>query len=1593
MKRFSFILCVAGLLLGIESSAQWTLRQAEVSILNGTTTTRFAGNSNQDGVSTLAGRAHGRFSSGDTFRLVNGLVRSTVSSANFCNATVFYRVYSSCATAPSYSSLSLTNNINPTGSPESFNLATNTSINLLNGLTEPGTYIIEFYFSANGHASNTSLCTQQQTDGTSTAPHRGFFEFENIDSFTDGNFSASPAWSGETAIYTYIANSTAAAGSSGFGAVRLNAANAGTYNITTPISADGAAFEWGVWFGRTTNTLSTNSLSSFWIWANESDLESATVDGYRIIMGDDSGGDEIRLERVTNGVGTILLQSAAIGNSLTDFGVNVRVTRDQNNVWRLFTSTLPTATGGGVTNASCVLSSATVQAGTTATDATYDIDGSGFVGILSTCTTGTSRTTAEYDNIIFRSTLARTRVNVDLASATYSEAQGTYTVPVSITNPSTTVATTVNLNRTSGLAASVNNVSSHTLTFPAGSSAVQYSTITISENTACSDDNTVGFTLQNAAGGNAAIVGTLTNHTLNITDNDLITLNLYSTNFNDNSTEGWLMSSTNAWTTDNFLPIEGAYSMRQTSGTSPSYVSRTIGATSLTGFTTTWRVQLATFLFEPTSTTKFLYYLAANESNLNSNTVDGYAIGVNQTSGPNNSADFLCLFRVTNGVPTSIITTTFDWNNSDILGSFIVTRDGNGLWTLEYAQNGDYPDVISAGTVTDVTYTSFDHFGARYQYASGNSGLFEFDDLSIVQTVCPDVYYSQASNVSSASIWATAPIGTGAVITPNAYTKLVVQNGHTVDLNANWTVRDFTVQNGGIFNGGSSTLTVHNDFVNNGTFNANTGTVRFNGSSAQTINGSGTIRFHNLESNNAAGLGFGIPSELTGTLQANNGSINTNNQVTLLSTASGDAGIGKIGPSADVSGTITLQRYIPTGPSYWVYLGSPILNQTIANWNDEIVTTGFPGSDYPAYSFLSFYNYNEAALGGRNDGWVGATNITNPLENGKGYIAYMNASANTIITSGNFNKGTFSVPLSYNDYSPGLGYNDPDGWNLVTNPYPSYIDWEELVANSSGTFDGNYYVYHTQSGNYRVYNGNTHVGTAGRYVPHSQGFFVQATSTGQSLNFSEAVKSATGSSFSRSEEESQLVRIQISQGGMTDEAVLSFVDGATDAFDANFDAAKWESPLASAPEIALVSSENQHLSIDARPTISEGYPIPVHVDMPQAGTYTFTVAEMKNIPFGVCMTIEDVVSGLLYQVKDSLSFTIQTSSAYTGNRMIIRIGAPLSIASSNASCFGANDGIINIITPSSADWNWMISNALGAPVQDGQGSAWIETISADDYIITLDNAADGCEASSIAVSVTQPAEVAVWTSFEVASCNTENNGRIEVNLDNATELTYTISTDNGDVIASASITEPEFSYSELSAGIYAVTVETSCGSSTTMIDLNDPLAIAPVLTISSNNVSFEEGASVQVIAEVDAPNAEVITWTVNTVEAGTGSALATTISEAGSYEIVATASNSSCSATVTATVNATITVGTEEASSEENITLVQTGESVQFQFNGISASQCTVSIYTSTGQLVKEITHSSKQVIELNRTDFAQGVYTFQINTGSEILKSGKLIL
>lgn len=108
-------------------------------------------------------------------------------------------------------------------------------------------------------------------------------------------------------------------------------------------------------------------------------------------------------------------------------------------------------------------------------------------------------------------------------AATVNENVGQVLVPVTITNPSPSVATTVDVVITGGTgsAADVNNFTTQTLTFPAGSSASQNIVIDVTDDLLQEPTETVAFTLQNVGGGQGtATIGTNNIFTLTITDND-----------------------------------------------------------------------------------------------------------------------------------------------------------------------------------------------------------------------------------------------------------------------------------------------------------------------------------------------------------------------------------------------------------------------------------------------------------------------------------------------------------------------------------------------------------------------------------------------------------------------------------------------------------------------------------------------------------------------------------------------------------------------------------------------------------------------------------------------------------------------------------------------------------------------------------------------------------------------------------------------------------------------------------------------------------------------------------------------------------------
>ena len=226
------------------------------------------------------------------------------------------------------------------------------------------------------------------------------------DSFSDGNFTAAPAWGGTTANWTVVADSDAAAGATGSNTVRLNVptTTTATEYLSSQIASFGTSQEWGVFFGRRAQAIYRCESAIFWLYANEADLTSATVDGYRLAIGDDTLGDEIRLEYIVNGAvsSTVITSSGSIPNGTTDIGFLVRVTRSSAGVFELFTSALPTANGAGAVATDIPNSTnASVSQGT-GTENSLVPAVNGYVGLAALHSTGANaRAAAEFDQIYF----------------------------------------------------------------------------------------------------------------------------------------------------------------------------------------------------------------------------------------------------------------------------------------------------------------------------------------------------------------------------------------------------------------------------------------------------------------------------------------------------------------------------------------------------------------------------------------------------------------------------------------------------------------------------------------------------------------------------------------------------------------------------------------------------------------------------------------------------------------------------------------------------------------------------------------------------------------------------------------------------------------------------------------------------------------------------------------------------------------------------------------------------------------------------------------------------------------------------------------
>jgi hypothetical protein len=663
----------------------------------------------------------------------------------------------------------------------------------------------------------------------------------------------------------------------------------------------------------------------------------------------------------------------------------------------------------------------------------------------------------------------------------------------------------------------------------------------------------------------------------------------------------------------------------------------------------------------------------------------GYAIGINPNTATASATDpinlnptlkNLKLMKVTSGstamvsdmveIPstTGLYSGQYGLGPNSISGTvgIKVTRSPDGVWVVfaDYDNNGAYE--VQTSPITDNTYTSMNYVGASVRWPSGTAtpsahinGNFALDNFAITQSSTAATYYSVAAgNMSSASVWSLTDGGSPVSATFNSGTNLIIK--HAVNVDGNYNLNNVTLSTGGTLTATASaqTLSLSGNWTNNNSESAFVGSfgtscctsgcrVVMAGATAQVIQGTAGTQFMELQINNAAGVTLNAPVYITAAVLPTLGTLTTNGtggSLNLMSTSTCSGSIQSISTSADVVGPILLQRYIPSNPANnWLFLSCPLYGNNTNSMqtpNDAWGTRTVKGVNYPALSMTttSIKYYNEALVGNSNVGFTAISPSTGTLNPLWGYNVYATAAAKTINPVGYPIKGNIIRTLGYT----ATGAAESWGRNLVGNPYPAEIDWMTVEAASSNV--GAYYIYDYQSSNYLYYNANngtfnTSTGYPdgiGRYIPHSQSFFVIATGASQSLNFAENAKvnrcSPKGFERNFAPDEQLLVRLTDAYNKESDASTIILEHGSSEKFDEGHDVFDLFDASINNGNLSFISSENYPLmsaSVDGENMQT----IPVKLELSAMGIANASI-HFEKVPTATQWYFEATAPGLQF---------------------------------------------------------------------------------------------------------------------------------------------------------------------------------------------------------------------------------------------------------------------------------------------------------------------------------------------------------------------------
>lgn len=394
---------------------------------------------------------------------------------------------------------------------------------------------------------------------------------------------------------------------------------------------------------------------------------------------------------------------------------------------------------------------------------------------------------------------------------------------------------------------------------------------------------------------------------------------------------------------------------------------------------------------------------------------------------------------------------------------------------------------------------------------------------------------------------------------------------------------------------------------------------------------SGDVTFNNDISANTITINPGASLTInTGT------TVNTTIGLTLQSTATSFASVIVDGT---LTGTVNYQRFVNATANGNDLIAPPFVGQTWADFltNNQSVllssgsTYGFAPFDKTAIP-AQYVNYTEATV--------------SALVNGLGYRT-ATAAGETLTFTGTVATAPVAAPIT----TSGAGYEQ---WNLIGNPFPSYITLSEFLAENNAKFateEAGIYGYN--GSDFTVYNLAYAQANPGTQIAPGQGFYVAAATVAETVTFTNTMRTTgTDDDFINGRTNNTSIsylQLQLSTASNATATEFYFTANASQGLDHGYDAARFGNTI---PEFALYShlvQDNQGRAMLVQ-SLSDNdltnVTVALGVNANQGEQITFSINE-STLPQTVQVYLEDNVTNT-FTLLNTGDYTITPSESVNG---------------------------------------------------------------------------------------------------------------------------------------------------------------------------------------------------------------------------------------------------------------------------------------------------------------------------------------------------------